>query len=581
MQTTGWSPVSSQEDESDCIARAGCALQGMTDRAPRKHMGIKRPNRVSWADMVSDDSDSTPDWGDVMGSMASASPAIGSSAGVASSGSVTATSDAAVGDTCCVDTTELWATEVRGLAEKLSVLANAAPCTGPEVRDAGTSTELLMGDVARWMESAKLLEQSLLRVSELQSEAAQARLKVSEQQSECATACEAVHTATRQGQHAKAKALETFMLEHQSSAAMIASTTASVASARSALDSALDESRGQADAWRDIYSSLTEEMRSSEKKYADAEASALNALEARELVDAMPSNDEKCRALEARATRAAKESKKLRGSIDSTRHEFTTVQATAAAKTDGLEKRIAQLEQECRELQARDEEGEIQPPAANEEALRLAQESNHHLLKQVRQVRHDRDQQCKDLQRLEADIAFMREHCSQASLACADLQLQHCDLAQRETSARAEVTRLHEQIQCYEDQAKAADDAAIQAGARHSEVDATKRKLLLVRRHAEEAASVSEWELQRAVAQLNREAPGTPLVRCLLPPRAISGSGSTSTHLCLRPPPRAKRLGGQLRPGGSRAEADAESTTAGESVADGLFAEDMLADAVP
>jgi hypothetical protein len=415
----------------------------------------------------------------------------------------------------------------------------------------------------------------------LQSEAAQARLKLSEQQRECANACEAAQTAARQAQHARAQAVETLMLEHRSSAAIIASTTALVASARSALDSALDEARGQADAWRNTNSSLIEEMRSSKKEYADAEASALRALEARELIDAMPSNDEQFRALEVRATRTAKDCKKLHDSIESARGELTVVQATGTAKAEGLKNRIAQLEQECRELQARSEEGGLQPSAANEEALRLAQESNRQLLAQVRQVRNDRDQQCKELQLLEADVTSMREHCSQACLACSDLQLQYCDLVERENSARAEVARLHVQIRCYEEQAKAADDAASHAGTCHSEVDATKRKLLLVRRHAEEAATASEMELQRAVAQLNREAPGTPLVRCLLSPGAISGPGSPLTHLSLRAPPRAKRLGGQLRPGGSRAEADAESTTAGESVADGLFAEDMLADAVP
>lgn len=481
---------------------------------------------------------------------------------------------------CCVDATELWASEVRDLAARLSVLANTAPCTGPGVCNVEVVTEVLMDDVTRWMESAKLLEQSLLKVGKLQSEVALARSKVAEQQCECASACQAARTAACEAQQARAAVAETFMEEHQSNATTIGAATASVAFARSALDAARDEARCQADAWRHSWDRLNEEIRSSEKEYTDAEASALQALEARELIDAMPSNDEKCKSLGARATRTAKECKRLHSSIENARGELATVQASAPAKADGLEKRIAQLEQECRELQARSEEGGIQPPTASEEALRLAQESNRQLLAQVRQVRNDRDQQYKDLQQLEAEVTSMREHCSQASLACADLQLQYCDLAERETNARAEVMRLHVQIKDYEEQAKAADDAASEAGALHSKVDATKRKLLLDRRHAEEAATVSECELNRAVAQLKLEASGRKLVRCLLPPRAGSGSGSQSSHLHLHPPPRAKQLGGQLRPRGSRAEADGESTTAGESVADGLFAEDMLADAV-
>jgi len=568
------------------MRRAGCALRDIKENAPRKPLigGTRRPHRVSWADMLSDDSDSNPDWGNTFGSLAPASPAIGSSVGVATSGSVPTNSVAAEEETpasSCVDATDLWASEVGSLAEKLSALANSAPYTGPEVRNAEVVTEVLMDDVTRWMDAANLLKQSLLRVSELQSEAALASSQVAKQQHECANACQAAHVAARQSEHVRAVAMETFLLEHQSNSAMIASATFSVASACSTLDFALDEARCQEDAWRHTYSSLTEDLKNSKKEYDDAELSALRAFEVRELIDALPSNDEKCRTLEARATRTATGCKKLHANMESTRAELANVQATATAKADVLEKRIAQLDQDCRELQARSEEGGPQPSAANEEALRVAQESNRRLLAQVLQVRNDKDQQCKDLEQLEEVVSSMREQCSQACVACADLQLQYCDLAERESSARAEVLRLHEQIQCYEEHAKTADDAASQAGARHSEVDTTKRNLLLVRRQAEEAACVSERELQRAVAQLNREAPGTPLVRCLLPPRAMSGSGSPSTHLCLRPPPRAKRLGGQLRPGGSRAEADAESTTAGESVADGLLAEDMLADAVP
>merc|ERR1719343_1973645 len=94
----------------------------------------------------------------------------------------------------------------------------------------------------------------------------------------------------------------------------------------------------------------------------------------------------------------------------------------------------------------------------------------------------------------------------------------------KERAARVEVERLRAQIDGYERRVREQEKAAKERREKNQAFDREKRSLVVSRRQAEEAATVLEWRLQKAAAQLDKEQPGAPLAKCLHPRHPI-GAG--------------------------------------------------------
>lgn len=610
-----WVPVASAApDRGSSTASKACALVEAGERSspsqrpsravpqqPTAHgKAFPQAHRMSWADMLSDSDSDPPCEADLAGAVAMSSSAC------ITAPIVKSTVDDAQKDSCNGDVStsvdagtngeshgsndsdfraaEKWASQVREMAEHLRDLAMVAPSCGPTVQNAEVATEAVMEDLHRWEMSAFQFANSHSELSAIRSRAEAVSAEAFEEEMECLEARRAAHDAAIQARDAKARAEAASAKEHNFLCVSVAAVVASLAAAQATTLSALGEVRTFADARERALDALIAEVMNREQEAAEAEAEALRALEARDQLNSLPLNEKKRIAREAQAALAAEECAQLRRTIDQVRTELNAVPFAANAKAETMKKRIAQLEQDCQALQDSSSALPLRSAgqfartayAANEHALKLAQESNRQLVTQVRQARSDRDETNEALLQLEGEVAAVQERCLQDVVACADLQSQYSDLVGREAAARSEVLRLRESIEHFEQEVHAAEETAKKARERHDEVDAAKRQLVLARRHAEEQAGFLEWRLQKAVAQLDKEKPGAPLVRCLLPSGPAAG---TTVHGPTSRAPRAKRLGGHLRsgqPGGS--EADAESTTAGESAAEGLLAEDHMID---
>jgi len=103
---------------------------------------------------------------------------------------------------------------------------------------------------------------------------------------------------------------------------------------------------------------------------------------------------------------------------------------------------------------------------------------------------------------------------------------------------------------------------------RHQEAWSVTRSLTLNRQRHEQKATLLEWQLQNALAQLEKEKPGAALSRCLMTsrPRDLKERPKSG----IRPRPNRDLRGGSDAGTESTLDADV-STAAGESVADDLL----------
>lgn len=552
------------------------------------------PRRTAWADMVSDDSesDSQPEWGNATAARGmdasgrtkedlehvDAPSCNGPNAGgdfvaVAASNANPTTSP------------EQWASKVQDMAECLKNLVVSAPSRGPATRSIEVATSADAHCVCRWQHVMRLLrrEQAELELARVQAEGALAEAQNAEQQS--LEARIPLHDAALR----LALTTETIVSErrddHQRSMVVVARAATLL---RSVQDSALSMTqrvgRSVLDG-RDMLASLRAEAARCTCAAQEARAGASRLASLRKSTETVPNLAQRRRVGETRVAHFGEHLACLKRSINQVQAELSAVPAAAGTRAEALMARAAQLERECQRLHtpegATRAEGHRTAEQRQDSAeLRNAQESNARLASDVRQARAERDQACAGLEAVQVGVAAMREQCLQDQAALADLELQRKDITKKEDSARKEVASWHEQIGAFERQIQAAEEAAKEAREHHAELEAEGRGLVLARRRAEEEATVLEWRLQKALAQLDRERPGAPLAR-LLQPRPQGPAGALGP-LCRAP--RAKGLGsrgwtGRGQPGGS--EADAESTTAGESAAEGLAAEDAAADGPP
>lgn len=480
-------------------------------------------------------------------------------------------------------TPQSWMAEAHDLAGRLRALAASTPSFGSTRRCTEVATELCGDDVmqaqavfqhlqeAREREGVRRIEAAETHRSAAEAEQCHSEALAEERQAEGrVSAARAEAAAAREAEHWAAQS-RMAQVGHKLAAAGAAATAA--AQARCAGREARQVELAQ------LRESVEEHRREAQVARAEVEQTAV----LREQATQLPTLLERLREVRDESARAEGLRAQAQRDVEGERSKLDAASLGSGAKTEALAARVAQLEQECLELQqGKGREQQQLASSAQETAsspsqldleLKAVQESNKRLTEEIRRLRTS--QKAAD-----GEFEIQRRGVEAAQAACGShaeeqraLELQLRELAGREREARSEVERLRSQISQLEQQAHAKEEAAHQAREKHRTVDGKREALVLARRQANEAASVLEWRLQKAMAQLDKERPRAPIVRCIgsraaAGPRVADRLGAGATGQLLGTARQKKLDGPPAVAGGS--DADGDSTTAGESLAEGL-----------
>lgn len=266
----------------------------------------------------------------------------------------------------------------------------------------------------------------------------------------------------------------------------------------------------------------------------------------------------------------------LQRSVESAKVEFEGAQKTAETKAEMLQSRVVQLERECAALQrSGDDAGAGHsakascpgPPAlsvVSAAELSNAQECNRRLLVEVREARAVRDQASIELEALRADVVDVWRSREQDRRDYANLKRQLQDKMAQVAAVQQDMECKQRQIDELEQKSENATESARVSWAAYIETEALTRSLAVARRKAEEALTLKEWRLQDAIAKLSDSRPHSGGGLGVLS-RSTTATGD-SRQMQFKLPSKIRSLGR----GSAWAGSDADSTTAGESAAEGL-----------
>lgn len=227
----------------------------------------------------------------------------------------------------------------------------------------------------------------------------------------------------------------------------------------------------------------------------------------------------------------------------------------SSARAATLEARIAELEREHADRSQELEES-LEQPQDSQEMLDATQETNRHVMAEVRDARSAQQASVTARDVLRVEVEELRMGCAQDMTWATDLEDQVLEAQEAEAVARREVDRWTIKVADLEQRARGADAAADAQRVGRLSVEAALGEALRARRRQQEAVDILEWKLRSVVDRLNQNDPAKRLGRCLLSRTPVSS-------LTTRALPKTRRGIGE----GSDAEA---STTAGESCAETL-----------
>eukprot|EP00440_Ansanella_granifera_P036138 gb/GFBE01039210.1/.p1 GENE.gb/GFBE01039210.1/~~gb/GFBE01039210.1/.p1 ORF type:complete len:612 (+),score=157.46 gb/GFBE01039210.1/:1-1836(+) len=530
-------------------------------------VGAARPRRMAWADMASDDSGSEPDF-DGLGPASPSSSSAAHGATKPSPRGKESNDTSAEAAQASQEPADRWALDLLAMAGRLQELAKAAPSTDRVRRFCEyAGTEVSGAEVDSWASAAAALR--ALRSEQQQAHAEMLAAESDEAEAErlcdSATAAVAFRAAVMDEERAarvlqdQQWSLELFQVASSLEAAQDAATSIE---RQAAIDAETEEA---------CMTALRQRLAAEVAEADAAEAEVTRNLAAREARKAMPELRKRRKAGEASADKAEAACKASRTSLEQLRAEIAAAKEAADARATPLEARRAQLETDCSELQqalASPLPAEIS--AANEkeaakkleEELKAAQATNRDLLESVRKVRAAKGGAKAELETLRSEIADFKSVAARLHVEGLELTQQMKESSSREAAARAEVEGLKATISEAAKQVQESEEKAKNDRAKQAEVEASRRGLLLARRRTEEVATVLEWRLQKAAMQLEKDQPGTSLVKHLL-------NSDGQARMGLKAAPRSKRYmpgKGSLGPG---SDAEMESTTAAsETVAE-------------
>jgi len=519
---------------------------------------------------------------------------------------------------------ETWSAEVSAIANRLQALACSAPSAGIGRCHAAAATDVQNEDIVHAQAVSMRLQVLREEVAAMRAEAEAAEAGAAEAKQRQAEALARVSHAAERAVNSVENVGAQRLGDHTSSQRCMAALVHSAERARSMMIETKVKFQRHGKAQEGTVASLHSSVELQRLVVETAQIAVAQAVTLRGHAAALPDLHQRRSNVEATTTRVGEVCLQMRRDVQNERAKLDAATLSNGTKTEALEARVAHLERECRDLQSNSGSSSLEPGPTEVVPLdldtyigkqvlsatprkarsqldvefRTAQESNRQLVADVRRARASRDNCDSELHRVKQSFDATQARCANGATERCALESQLKEMVYRETIARKEVENLREQIGGLERQAHVEEEAAKKARERHIEVDHAKRALVLSRRRAEEVATVLEWRLQKTVAQLDKEKPGAPLVRCLLSSRAAAappastsscrggggggsgggggGSAGDGSRLPLQhQAPRAKSLGGgraiiAAAHGGSD-DADADSTTAGgESMAEGL-----------
>lgn len=456
-----------------------------------------------------------------------------------------------------------WVNEVRAMAARLQVLATAVPkplesrCRHSEVATALTSDTL------------EHLQAAAIRFEALRAEAAAFELEADAADADAATAESEWLEAQAEIDELTAAALaerEARLEEHRIAAAALAASARLATEARDSVAAAQESTRRRAEVASQRVAELRKALEREARDADEAQQKAARARAARDSAKELPALRARRKAADARASRFKEECANLQRQVESLQAEDETSKQTGnGARAEVLEARIAEIERECRYLQQGGDEASEGASAHETEELISAQECNKRLLAEAREARVERDEASSALLKMEKEVESVQSRCNILCLENTDINSQVSDHRSQHDRMVAEVERRRGEIETLEQTARNMEDETKVSQIQHREAWSTSRNLTLARQRAEKKSTLLEWNLQNALARLEKEKPGAALGRCLMQsrPRDLV----TSSKHKMRP--RRDRMAGSDA-GSESVDADAVSTTAGESAADTL-----------
>jgi len=510
-----------------------------------------RDTRISWADMMSSDSDEELLVKDSCSQVVPPSP---DSAEQRYSGSFDSKAH------------EHWASEVRELAQRLHSLAVSALPWSPGFCTASAATYVTCEDVVRWEASgARLAKWRLERAAWTEQVAAAKatalRLEARERQVLAKAAEFSAHAedATRRRSE-----------EQRSAALALRQDLEAEASAQGLLQLAIEDAHRRTSSERAALEALQLQLAAEVRTLASISAAEQQAAESRRQTEALPEVEARWADSKARERLLEEEQERLSGDAQRLQIDLNAVVSRGRQQVEALEERVDSLEQECREIRLR-----CAPLAAQPSGLTAADSADSDALQAQTQVlvaaakaaRAARDSAGKARDALRSEVEAARSWYMSQEGALSDLLLQQRLLVESKTSTETQVECQRAEIADLEHQTSAAVEVAVEARQRHAEVDAEVRRLALARRRAEDRSTLLEWRLRNTAGELARQAPDALLTKCLASSRPLLAA--------------SKRHGARLQGSGGTSRAstglDAElSTTAGESGGAGRLSQGSL-----
>jgi len=437
-----------------------------------------------------------------------------------------------------------WAAEVFALASRLQALATQAP-QAPLRQFAEVATDICAEDVSRWEDSADLLQRARVEAHalEAEAEAAEARANEAEDELTCVSsaATEIQQEIAKEGQalqrHAEQRAeFENSvdkLLAYRLAAATADADAATRAHARlKELDQLRENLAAEAAANTAIEDDLT---RFEGVKSRAGELKA--AKERRSGAEAEVSQLEAARGL-------------LRKACERTRAERDAFQAKSDQKAETLEARIATLESECQTLQealrAGDENSDCEETPrvstgavvsnasfAIAQQLVDAQERNRRLAADAREARGERDGASAELKALRAEVATMQTQYLLGSFIVPDLANQVRDMEEGETAARLVVGRLKMRFAELQKNRESVEESVVDAGHRHRQIEKSLEETMRRRPEFDKTLYNLEQELQVHLDKMAKDKKTEAWARSLnstRPPAMASRGGLSCSY---------------------------------------------------
>lgn len=523
------------------------------------------PARVAWADMDSGDSESDGD--EHAGLRILTRPAREGSGSAGSTKGAEVKRAFEPGPPCDYDA-DSWAEEVRAMAAQLRALAKRAPqMPGPPCSATATATDATAADIDCLQAGTKVLATLHQRAADLRAEAVTAATaaedlerRATDTSSSAQRIVVAMHGAAAVQFH-----------EHNAALAEVAQASEVAAAAAKAATLAVSETRVAADVRHSEFQQLQTAARREAKAFAAAKSEALVATAARSCLRDAPRLERRMAAAAAVIAKAEDEHKQLQLLVTGLRTELEAAPRGRGARAEMLEPRIADLERECRELvevssatasaDASDEPPDLEsgcelppplPPVPPEKSeIAAAQERNRRLVAAVKDARAERDKSAAQLEVVQVSTASARRQAEADGVPFYVLEEQ---LRERTTSladARREKEVHQSEVAAFERKQQLHDEMAAEFRKRHHSVEVQMRELLHRKRKDEDAAMLTEWQLQNAVAELMQLKPNNAISKCLASSKRRGGSTFLGCEA------------------GDGTDGDA-STIAGDSVAEGV-----------